>query len=142
MSFYGFVANRLDIVAIRIKDERAVIIRVILGTQSRRPIIKPASRQRGAVERVDCTAVITSEGDMNRRAAAASHFCRFCMRTGADRLALLDPEVRDEPSPEPGAGRDFHRKRIAQRCQRRFIELPAALVIRGANTDVVNHSAT
>jgi len=49
-SVAGQVAHRLDIMAIKVKNERAIVIRVIMGANARRPVIPPARRQGGFVE--------------------------------------------------------------------------------------------
>src|SRR5688572_7536299 len=76
---------------------------------------------------------------MDFGSAATRQFRGSRRRGEAQRLALLDPEVGDEPFSKSGAGRALHRERVAQRRQRGFIELLAAFVVRDTNTDVIEH---
>src|SRR5574337_2232156 len=47
------VADRLDVVAIRIKNERAVIMFVIMRPQARLAVVAATCSERGLVERID-----------------------------------------------------------------------------------------
>ena len=66
------VADPLDVVAIGIEHEGAVIVRVILRPQSRCAIVLAAGRERGAVEGVDRGAILG--GDRNVKNAPQSAF--------------------------------------------------------------------
>jgi hypothetical protein len=52
------VADRLDVVAIRIQHERAVIIRVIMRANAGRPVVAATCGHRSLVERIDRRAVL------------------------------------------------------------------------------------
>ena len=58
------MAHRLDIVAVGIEHEGAVIVRVIVRPQSRRAVILAAGRERGAMEGVDRGAALGGDRDM------------------------------------------------------------------------------
>src|SRR2546430_16844102 len=58
------VTNRLDVVAVRIKDERAVIIFVIMRAQPRLPVIPSPGCERSLVKLVHGFPVLGDEGDV------------------------------------------------------------------------------
>src|ERR1700746_449475 len=80
------MADGLDIVAVGVADEGAVIVLVIMRPQARRAVVAPTRRDRRLVEGIDGGAVLGMESDMGR---------------GSGRLAGSDPEVRAGVA-EPG----------------------------------------
>src|SRR5205814_6927920 len=60
------VTDGLDVMTVRIEHERAVIVRVIVRSQSGRAVVASARRHRRLVERVDPFPVRGAEGDMSR----------------------------------------------------------------------------
>ena len=52
------MANRLDIVAVRIEDEGGVVVRVIMRTQAGGAVVLAAGSQRGPVKGIDADAVL------------------------------------------------------------------------------------
>src|SRR2546430_630013 len=58
------VTNRLDVVAVRIKDERAVVIFVIMRAQPRLPVIPSPGCERSLVKSVHSFPVLGDEGDV------------------------------------------------------------------------------
>src|SRR2546425_12768412 len=61
------MTHDLDVMAVRIEHERAVVIFVVMRPQSRRPVVAPARGHRRLVERVDLFPVLRAEGDVDRR---------------------------------------------------------------------------
>ena len=61
------MTNRLDIVAIRIEHERAVVVGVIVRANARRAIVLAAAGQRGHIERVHLGARRRQESDVGWR---------------------------------------------------------------------------
>jgi hypothetical protein len=72
------VADGLDVVAVRIEHEGAVVTRVIDGPRSGLAVVAPAGGERGRVKGVDGGVIGGGEGDMGRRGRLTS---------------LADPEV-------------------------------------------------
>src|SRR6266700_3177175 len=138
---FSFVANRFNVVSVRVKNECAVVVWVIVRTRSRRTIVARSGSQSCVVKSVNRAAVVTCKRHMDRSSATARHVS-FRLRAKADRPTLLDPEIRNELSTKPCTRGSFHSERITQRRQRRFIELLAALIIRNTNTDMVKHQGT
>ena len=60
------VADGLDVVAVGIEHERAVVVRVILRAQARRAVVLAAGRERCAVERIDAGAILGHDRDVQR----------------------------------------------------------------------------
>ena len=57
------VAHGFDVVAVRIDDERAVVVRVVLGTYARRAIVARTGCERCVVESIDGFPIVTREED-------------------------------------------------------------------------------
>ena len=55
------MANRFDVVSVRTSDERCIVIRVVLRTQSSCTIVFATGRQSCAIERVDLRATLGCE---------------------------------------------------------------------------------
>ena len=60
------MADDLDIIAIRVKDKCAVIVRVILGAQARSAVVFSTSYYGGSVEFVDLLAILGGKGPTAR----------------------------------------------------------------------------
>ena len=58
------MADGLDIVAVGIEDEGAVVVRVIMRPQARPAIVLAAGGKGGGMERIDLSAAARGEGDM------------------------------------------------------------------------------
>src|SRR5258707_9763742 len=58
------VTNRFNVVAVRIKDERAVVIFVIVRAQPRLPVVSPPGCERGLEELIHGFPVLGDEGDV------------------------------------------------------------------------------
>ena len=66
------VANCFDVVTIWIKDERPIIIRMIMRAQSGWPVISSPGRERFGVKRVHGFSILAGESDMGARLRLAS----------------------------------------------------------------------
>jgi hypothetical protein len=78
------MADHFGVVAVRIKYEGPVVVRVVLGAKPGTTVVAPARRDGFLVERVNGGAVVGGERDVESLA----------------RLALDDPEVRLARAPE------------------------------------------
>jgi topoisomerase IA-like protein len=130
-SLSRLMTHGLDVVAVRIEDEGAVIVLVVVGPRTRRAIVAAARLHRGAVERIDLGARLRSEGDM---------------RSALGLRASADPEERLSIGAETGARitacflrRDFHHHAEAERLQRAQIEGFRPTDVANRNADVINH---
>lgn len=111
---------------VRVEYERGVVGGGVVLADSRRSVVLAAGLERGGVELVDLRAFAALEGDVN---------------LGLGGLALADPEIRV-------AGRLAQARRfavlnnhfIAQRRERRRVELFAMLVVADVNADMVDHA--
>jgi hypothetical protein len=118
------MADRFDVVAIRIEDKGPIVARMVLRSKPGTSVVVPTRRYGRLMEGIYCGAVIGSKRDME----------------GLTWLALADPEVRLAPPPEPrrrDAG--FHDKLVAQRGEGFRVEALALLEIRDGNTYVIQH---
>src|SRR5690606_21943268 len=73
------MTDRLDVVPVRIEDERAVVVRVVLGTRAGSPVVLGPRGDRSGMERIDLR--------VGRRADGV-------VAAGPGRLALGEPEAR------------------------------------------------
>lgn len=58
------MAYRLYVVVIEIDNERSVVVRMVLGTDSRCSIVPSSSSYGSLVEGVDCSSILGDEGDV------------------------------------------------------------------------------
>src|SRR5260221_3804759 len=108
---FSFVANRFNVVSVRVKNERAVVVWVIVRTRPGRIIVARSGSESCVVESVDHGTVITRKRYMDRHSATARHVS-FRLWAKADRPTLLDPEIRNELSTKPCTRSSFHSERI------------------------------
>src|SRR5688572_3023602 len=121
------VTDGLDVVAVGIQHEGAEVFGVIFGTQAGATVVSPARVERGAMERLDHGAIAGREGDVKHRAGRP----------------LLEPERRLAAAAEARAGdRVLEQQLVAERRERAREELLAALVVRDADAEVVDHGAS
>src|SRR5688500_6105217 len=66
------MAHRIDIVAVEVGDECAVVVGVIVGAQARRAVVAASRGKTGGVEGVHLGAAVGNEGDMGMRRNSAS----------------------------------------------------------------------
>src|SRR5918998_1217077 len=118
------MADRFGVVAVRIKYEGPVVVRVVLGAKPGTTVVAPARHDGFLVERVYGGAVVGGKRDVE----------------GLAWLALDDPEVRLARAPESrrvDAG--FHDQIVAKRGEGFFVEALASFEIRYGNTYVIRH---
>ena len=66
--------NRLDVVAIRIEHEGAIVVRMVVRPQARRAVVLAAGRERGAMEGVDRGAVLGGEAEVQAGLQVGLHW--------------------------------------------------------------------
>src|SRR5207248_1380558 len=118
------VTDGLDVTTVRIEHERAVIVRVIVRSQSGRAVVASALRDRRLVERVDPFPVRGTEGDMSREDVG---------------LALTNPEIGFRRNAEADRVLELHDDRIAERRKRGAIERLAPGDIGSVHSGVIDH---
>jgi hypothetical protein len=118
------MADRFNVVALRIEDEGPIVAWMVLGAKPRTAVVAPTRRYGRFMEGINGEAVIGSKRDVE----------------GLARLALADPEVGLALPPEPRR-RDtgFHEQLVAQRGEGFSVEALAPLEIRDGNTYVIQH---
>jgi len=106
------MADRFDVVAVRIENEGPIVARMVLRSKPGSAVVAPTRRYGRLMEGINGSAVIGSKRDME----------------GLAWLALADPEVRLAPSSEPRS-RDagFHDQLVAQRGEGLLVEALAPL---------------
>jgi hypothetical protein len=118
------MADRFDVVAVRIEDEGPIVARMILRAKPRTAVVAPTRRDGRLMEGINGETVIGSKRDVE----------------GLARLALADPEVRLSPPSETRC-RDagLHDQLVTQRGKDFSVEALALLEIRDGNTNVIEH---
>src|SRR5215204_365170 len=123
-SFSWLMADRFNVVAVRIENEGSIVARMVLGSKPGTAVVAPTRRHGRLMEGINGGALIGSKRDVE----------------GLAWLALADPEVRLAPPPEPRC-RDagFHDQLVTQRGEGCRVEALAPLEIRHGNTYVIQH---
>ena len=118
------MADRFDVVAVRIEDEGSIVARMVLGSKPGSAVVAPTRRDGRLMEGINGEAVIGSKCDVE----------------GLARLALADPEIRLAP-PSESRRRDagFHDQLVTQRGEGFSVEALAPNEIRYGNTYVIEH---
>jgi hypothetical protein len=120
------MADRFNVVAVRIEDIGPIVVPMVLGAKPRTAVVAPTRRHGRLMEGINSGAVIGSKRDVE----------------GLAWLALADPEVRLAPPPESrcrNAG--FHDQLVTQRGEGFRVEALAPLEIRYGNTYVIQHNS-
>ena len=120
------MGDGLDVVALRVEDERAVVVRVVLRADAGAAVVVAAGRERRRMECVHRRAVRRGEGDVQRR------------RRGP----VGDPEVRLAVLAEADAPLAVHDHRVAERGERGDVEGAGGGEVRDPDVQVVDHAAT
>src|SRR5215469_6270146 len=120
------MANCFDVMTIRIKDERSIIIRMIVRPQSWLSVISAPGRERLGIERVHGFSIRAGEGDM-----------RPCLRS----ISEANPE---EGFPVGSVAREGFALGIetlnAKRTHRLVIEVSRPLNVTDANGHMIQHN--
>src|SRR5215208_162315 len=118
------MADRFDVVAVRIQDEGPKVARMVLGAKPGTTVVAPARRDGRLVEGLHCRTVVGDEGHVD----------------GVARLALEDPEVRLARAPEPcGSVAGLHDQLIAERGEGLLVEALAPPEVRHWDPHVIQH---
>ena len=125
----GAVADGLDVVAVGVEDEGAVVAGVVDRARAGCAVVGAAGRQRGGVEGVDGLAVGCGEGELGAADCGTA--------------AGVDPEVGLGAvlalAAEADRALELHHAADPERRQRRFVEGLAARVVADLDPDVVEH---
>jgi hypothetical protein len=118
------MADRFDVVAVRIEDEGPIVARMVLRAKPRIAVIAPTCRHGRLMEAINSGALIGSKRDVE----------------GLARLALADPEVGlAPPSESRRTDAGLHDQLVTQRGKGFSVEALAPLEIRDGNTYVIQH---
>src|ERR1700683_2757211 len=118
------MAHRLDVVAVAIDDEGAVVVRMILRPKPRRSVVASTSRNCRIIKRLNRSAIRCRESYM----AARPGFARG------------NPEIRSAIRAEAGRLTEVHHNFVSERRQRSLEKGFALGDIRNRNTDMIEHS--
>src|SRR5262245_57477170 len=125
------VADRLDVMAIEVEDEGAVVVRMVLRPQTRRPVVPPAGPERGLVEGAHLGPRLDREGDVHGRSG---------LTVAADpelRLAALAETAR--PDLALGLlGAELHHEGDPERRQHLSVEGPGAKVVGDPEAEMID----
>ena len=114
--------DRLDVVPVRVNDERCVIPGVVMRAKTRRAVVAAAGFDSGAVELVDGGSVGCGEGHMN----------------GSGRgIPFLDPEISTALDGEPRPPRALHYLH-SERLEGLLVEGAAASLVTYSQGQVVD----
>src|SRR5260221_13010840 len=118
------VADGLDVVAIRVEHEGAVIVGVVMRPRSRWAVVASARGQRRAIERVDDRARIGTKCNVH---------------AGSIWRSLADPEVGLRRHAEPGDLLELHEDAVAERRERGPIDRLGLGNVGHADAGMVDH---
>jgi hypothetical protein len=117
------MADRFDVVAVRIEDEGPIVVPMALRSKPRTAVVSPTRPDGRLMEKASTVA----------RSSAANAIWRAL-------LALADPEVRlARPSEPRHRDAGFHDQLVTQRQEGFRVEALAVLEIRDGNTYVIEH---
>src|SRR5579862_378648 len=126
------MTDRFDVVTVGIEYEGRIVVRMVMWAQARRAIVLAARRYGGAIKRVNASAILGRDGDVDRSIEAAF---------------AADPKIRLAVDAEAGGRgvifglRNFHHQDIAERRQRFFVERFGSLVVGDRKSGVIEHRA-
>src|ERR1051325_1541375 len=115
------MANGFHVVAVRIEDEGAVVVRMIDGADAGRSVILPTRRHGCFVKRPHLLTVGGQKGDVDRSG--------WFITSSEPKFGLRGPT-------ESGPTVDFGHECDAKRRERRTVEVFASLVVRHTQRDV------
>src|SRR5438874_1100680 len=114
--------NRLDIIAVRIDQERRVIGRAVILARTGAAIVAAAALQSFAVERLDRVVIAGTKCDVGA--------------VGLAPLVQMQPERRFALRPEPGIAVAARAQDVAERRQNRGVEARGGVEVADAQSDV------
>src|SRR5215212_9711760 len=118
------MADRFDVVAIRIEDEGPIVALMVLGAKPGITVVASTRCECLLVEGIHASALGGGERDVD----------------GLASITLVDPELRLALPPEPRRGDTrFPDKLVAQRGEGLCVKALALFEIRHANTYVIQH---
>src|SRR5689334_7561560 len=120
--------DRLEVVAVGIERERAVVAARVLRTEAGRTVVAPAGGERGGVERVDLLARRGAEGDVRGAPGAIAIGDREVVRA----VVVAERDLALGLAPRPSFGEAEGRQRLR-------VEAPAAREVGHRDGDVVEH---
>ena len=118
------VVDGLDVVAVGVEGERAVVVLVVDRARPGRAVVGPARRERRGVEALDLLLAVGAEADVARRRRAAGR---------------LEPEVRPVGAHADHAGRGLEQHAVAERLERLLVERAARRRVGDLELEVVDH---
>jgi len=121
------MANRLDVVPVRARNEGRVVVFVVLRAKTRRTIVFASRLKSGAVEILDLLAVLGREGQMEMR-------CLFLHSANAQRGLTIRAAKLD-------AERSLRDNSYTQRFERLDEEIPSCRVVADSKYDVIKHES-
>src|SRR5437764_5254056 len=120
------VADSLDVVAVRIEHISAVVVGVVDGANAWCAIVDSASDECRGVERIDLTAAVSGQGDVQ----PPPYRCALRL--------YPEPGFSGRAKPRRLAGR-LHDQCQPQRREGVFVEGLAAVIVADGKSDVVEH---
>src|SRR5262245_36124329 len=127
------VDHRLDVVSVRIENERAVVARVVLGPATRPAEVPATGSQRRCVEGVDVLGRPSRKADVHWR----DGFQLLGRLETGD--ALPQPKLRLLPPAEADAARASHDEPDPEWGECRLVEGGRALGVRDVDADVIQY---
>ncbi len=126
------MADRLDVMAVRITHKGGIVVRVVMRPQPRGTVIGGARRHRGGVKGIDGIPVVCRDRDVQRRR-------RLSFRP--------DPEIGLAVATETGGsgtalrlrGGRLHYQHVAERRQGGRVEAFRRLIVAHTATEVIDH---
>ena len=126
------MADRLDVVAVRVEHEAGVVMRVVDEPDARRAVVRAAGGQRGAMECIHALAAVCAEGDVD----AWLERCPFdepelpgrVIERPQRRFAVADGIAEVAP------------RHMAEGGQHGFVEALAAGEVRDLEAGVIDHA--
>src|SRR5690606_1729316 len=127
------VTDGLDIVPVRIEDDCAVVVWMIVGADSRLAVVAAARGHRSGIKGIDLGALVRSEGMMPAGSGPARR-----------KQPELRPVVTIAADPDPAGifQRHHHDEGRTKRRQRGVVKLLRSIKILNCNAGMIDHRFT